>query len=322
MTVQQRAPLTGGTLNTGAGLDTVAVATAAGGPLPFTINGQGGNNLLSVSDTGTNGQSYLLTGQKIGWATDPFTYQNFAHVTLNTGSGASIQVGAVPTTSVLINGSGSVASLFGPQPGQSVAKSPDANAGTLDSQIAFTNIANLFGGSVSDDFVFQNAATLSGSLIAGAGPASLDLSKYAGTGQVSVNLTQALGATQFLATANLVNNGMSTPLFADFIPGTFSGGSGGLVSVTGNSGSTLSAAISTAFTQMLTIAGFTYLPTFHVTGDFSGELDASAEGTVANPIGTISVGGNVTQERPHQGRLSKHLHGRRRHGRHPQGLRR
>ena len=88
----------GATLNTGAGADTVDVLTVAAGTTPFTINGQGGTNGLTVDDrsnSNTN-QAYLVADGQIGGPSpnQPIMYSNFANATLDTstGSGAAIQV--------------------------------------------------------------------------------------------------------------------------------------------------------------------------------------------------------------------------------------
>ncbi|ABW29507.1 VCBS [Acaryochloris marina MBIC11017] len=141
---------------------------------PTTITGDATNGYtLQGSDTAT---TFTVTGTEAGSITNGgITFSGNSSLafnnatTLQGGAGSNTIVGQNTANTWAINGN---------------------NAGTY-AGISFGNIENITGGNSTDNFVFSNGATISGTLDGGAGNNTLDLSAY--TSNLTFNLNSAGG---------------------------------------------------------------------------------------------------------------------------------
>jgi len=211
-------------VNGGTGRDTFMVGQSLDSIGQLTVNGNGGNDSLKIDDTQGTGVptdlpaditslqssiSYTVTGKDVsraagyGYSTPDgggggssladITYQSIATLELDGSTGAATHLftvaSAMPATALSINGGGSNDTLVGPNTANTWAIT-GINSGLLNA-IAFGNIPNLVGGTVSDAFRFSSANASIGTITGGA--ATLDYSRY--TTGVNVNLGNGMGGT-------------------------------------------------------------------------------------------------------------------------------
>ncbi|HEV3344160.1 MAG TPA: DUF4214 domain-containing protein, partial [Pirellulales bacterium] len=148
----------------------------------------------------------------------------------------------------------------------------------LDLNVTFASVQGVVGGSGNDTFKYEGA-TFKGTIDGGGGHNTLDT-----------------GANQFtnvtLLRGSVSNNGFYG--WISSIADTFDE-IDSIVSLVGD-GSTLNGSspnFTGDFSGTLSVSGFDNF-SLDVPGNFSGSLLASTEGTAANPIGPITVGGSVT----------------------------
>ncbi len=187
-------------VHAGNGSNSVVIGDQAGGnhlvlTQPFTVDGQLGDNALTVNDQGT---SLAMLAYTLGAGTVQrslaglISYSGVQHLTLNTGNGVGDVVAVQGSTAgppITVVGAGPIA-LSGPA-GSNVWDVTGPDAGTLQGSlqsapITFSGMKSLFGGSGKDTFRFHNGGSISGTVSGGGGSNTLDYSAY--TGDVSVNL--------------------------------------------------------------------------------------------------------------------------------------
>jgi hypothetical protein len=183
------------TFNAGTGTDVISVGNAAhslDGVLgPLTFNG-GGNAVLTVNDQeAASVHGYLLTASTLdrsGAAKITYTGMKTLAVNMANGSSGFEVLGLPASTAVGVKG-GSNTALIGLLPTANTWRLTALNAGTLDSTLTFSSVANLLGGNVSDTFVFSNGAGVSGVLRSTNANHNITLDYSAYTTPVAVNLT-------------------------------------------------------------------------------------------------------------------------------------
>jgi hypothetical protein len=150
--------------------------TVSGLAVPMSIDGGDGINTLTINASALN-NTFLLGSNSVSVNGAPFALAGLAKLTLNGPmSKDSLIVQSVPAFPVEFNGGLGVNKLQGPDLANSWTIT-NANAGTLDGSIRFSNVQNLTGGSGDDSFRFAgHSAALSGSIDGKAGSNTLDLS--------------------------------------------------------------------------------------------------------------------------------------------------
>jgi hypothetical protein len=188
-------------INPGSGNDSFTISPSAqnlgniAGVL--TLNGEAGTNRLTLDDQGSGaGRAYTLTANALTRVSGPgVTFGGLTSLTLNaSGTGGNvITISAAPVaTTVTLNGGGSSNALVGPNANK-MWTITGADAGNLGSQLLFTNVQFLAGGSGNDTFRFLPAGSISGVITGGGGTNKLDYSK-AGTTSVVVDLANGLAS--------------------------------------------------------------------------------------------------------------------------------
>lgn len=153
------------------------------------IAGQGGVDHLRFNDQGTtNGRNYSITANGLS-RTDAalVLHSGMADVVINGSAGddnfgEALADADMPLT---INGGGGsdfLASNAIPTTWRVTAD----NAGTINNNITFKSVENLYGSDEDDTFVFSKGASLAGSVTGGGGVNTLDYSAF--TTDVTVNL--------------------------------------------------------------------------------------------------------------------------------------
>jgi ELWxxDGT repeat protein len=182
------------TVNAGGGNDTINVGggnTLDGIQGALTVNGQAGTNRLNVNDQSAAGlQTYTLSATAlVRSGAAAITYGTLASLTLNAGPGGdAFVVSATPSIPATLHGGAGSNSLAGPSAANTwVINGP--NAGTLNTKVTFTAVANLVGNAGNDTFKFSGAAAHVGGSVSGGsgGTDKLDYSANGG-GAVAVNL--------------------------------------------------------------------------------------------------------------------------------------
>ncbi|MGE5624021.1 MAG: filamentous hemagglutinin N-terminal domain-containing protein, partial [Bacillota bacterium] len=162
------------------------------------IDNIAGSGTASNTLTGENvGNTWIISGANSGTVNDgtvTLTWSNFGSLT--GGSNTDSFTLASGTLTGSINGAGGSNTLTGDNVSNTWTVT-GANTGTLTGiGGSFSNIGTLVGGTNNDNFVFSNAATLSGTLDGGAGGANtLDLSAYNTEVDVALSGSGAHGYT-------------------------------------------------------------------------------------------------------------------------------
>ncbi len=136
---------------------------------PQTLTGTNLNAVWSVGVGGADG--YAASGHTL-------TFSNFQDLTGGSGNDNFV-VAAGATFAGVLDGGAGTNTLTGPNQ-NATWNVTGANTGNIAGGVvaSFQNIQNLTGGTANDDFVFSNAATLSGTVDGGAGADTLNLSAY------------------------------------------------------------------------------------------------------------------------------------------------
>jgi CSLREA domain-containing protein len=198
----------------------------------------------------------------------------------NTAQATAFTVGLNAVTSLTLKGAGGSDSLTGPNQVNAWALT-GGNAGTLDSTVAFSGIANLTGGAAGDTFSFAAGASVSGTIDGGGGANTLDFSGR--TTAVTVTLV-AGGPNKATATGAWTNIG--TVIGSGAATNTLVGGNTTNVwDLTGTNAGTLNGTLAFSGFQNLTGGSvndrFAFLPG----GSISGNLQGGA------PVNTLDYSG-------------------------------
>lgn len=195
------------TINAGSGDNVIQLGSGSPavpfGPFlgPVTVNGQGGSDLLILSDAGTTtGQTYTLgatTLTRSGAAA--ITYGTLEAVRINAGSGAdTLTVTASAGVGVFeFNGGAGSDTLVGPNT-DNLWLITDNNAGIHNSSSLFSSVENISGGAAGDWFNFADGKTITGVLNGGDGIDVLDYSPYTTPVYVWLQVDVASGSTAAL----------------------------------------------------------------------------------------------------------------------------
>lgn len=190
-----------------------------------------------------HGPAVYLTGPILG--SPPLPLQSLQ---LKAGSGNNtFNVQSLPpgNPTVTLDGGGGSNTIQGPNQ-ENVWQLSGVNAGSLDSNINFTDAQGLVGGSANDKFAIKNGGSLAGTLDGGGGTNTLDYSAY--VGDASVDLPLHLASLVNQTAANSVTNiqnavgSQGNDLFVgDANPNVFTGGTGRNVFIGGTGADTLDA---------------------------------------------------------------------------------
>jgi hypothetical protein len=207
------------------------------------IDGQGGTNLLSYTQSAASVSVNLQTG---------------AASYVNLQGGSSPQPGGIANIQSFVGGPGSANTLIAADISNNWSIT-GPNSGTVNG-FTFQGFQNLTGGAAVDAFAFQQGGSVSGSVDGGGGENSLDYSQY--TGDITVDLALNL--------ASLVNQGMAGSvwhianvagsignnlLVGDANANVLTGGTGRNILIGGKGSDTLDASRSTS--DNLLIGGWT-----------------------------------------------------------------
>jgi ELWxxDGT repeat protein len=182
------------TVNGGGGNDTINVGngnTLDGIQGALTVNGQAGTNRLNVNDQSAAGaQTYTLSATTlVRSGAAAITYGTLTSLVLSAGSGGdAFVVSATPSIPATLIGGAGTNSLIGPNAANTwIINGP--NAGTINTRVIFSAVANLVGNAGNDTFKFSGAAAQVGGSVSGgsSGTDKLDYSANGG-GAVAVNL--------------------------------------------------------------------------------------------------------------------------------------
>jgi hypothetical protein len=195
-TVTSTAFNTSYTLNLGTGDPVVNLGNGSLDNLagPVTINGGGSNGAVVLADQDNAFPATYTLGANSVSPTAFFgglTYSGIASLGVYGGAGGNaFAVTATPTTSVFLSGGSGSNTLTGPNATTLWALSAQDH-GSLGSQVSFSSMGNLVGGSGSDTFtfvvrvIFNTVGSVSGSIEGGGGTNTLDYSVL--SGPVAVN---------------------------------------------------------------------------------------------------------------------------------------
>jgi hypothetical protein len=166
------------TASPGAYLLSVSAAGISSNDVLFVQMGSGADDVTLQVDPNDSGDIEVLQGGSTVLGT--FALSSFSSIvvagdsgndtlTLDTDDGSFIPAGGLT-----FDGGGGSDTLVGPNTTNSWNIS-GTNSGTLDSNVSFTNVANLTGGSGADTFTFQPAGMVTGKVDGRAGSDTLDL---------------------------------------------------------------------------------------------------------------------------------------------------
>jgi acrosin len=232
---------TTGTLyvSNGGGQDSVNVGngTLAGINGLVDVYGSGSTYLYVKDGSDTSGRTATLTGSQLtGLAPASIYYGSYVStMTINAGSGNDTLTvaGTAAGTRVTFNG-GAGGNTLAAANGTNTWSITGANAGSLNTTVTFSAVANLLGGSGVDTFKFTAAAGQVASINGGGAPAGqgdwLDYSAFPGA--VTVNLTTG-SATGVTGTVSNIQN-----VFGGNFGNTLTGSAQGNILVGGNGADT------------------------------------------------------------------------------------
>jgi len=210
-----RGPNTGGTW-TIAGPGSGNISGTGTGTVTFNSianlrGGSSGGNVFKFLQGGSIAGA--LTGASVG---DKLDYSSYTSpVTVNLQMSTASGIGATFANITSLAGNAATTLI-----GANVANTwniTGANAGTVN-DFTFTSVANLMGGTNTDDFVFATGGSISGTVDGGSGGDTLAYASYPGGDSVSVNLQRskasAIGGT-FANIDALVGNAATTLIGPD-----------------------------------------------------------------------------------------------------------
>jgi Ca2+-binding RTX toxin-like protein len=204
----------------------------------LTLNGGGGTNLVTLTDTAQSAGEYYYLGSN--WFTGAMAGVSFTGMkglTFNAGSGTvGLVVKAVPTAvPVTFKGGGGTDGLFGPNDnntwaitGNNAGKLTAATVtGTTLGTVSFSRVQYLFGGSVADLFKLTPGKLLSGYIQGGSGIETLDYSQWKVSVTVNLGTHAATHIAQGVNGVENINGGLGNDsLTGDSLNNIIRGGGG------------------------------------------------------------------------------------------------
>ena len=208
-----------GLVDGGAGLDTVDLSLESG--VVNVVLGSGGfanietftgNNLTSTLTGGNVANTWTVTAVNTG-SVGSVNFNGFNNLvgnansddfTLNGGSITGSIDGAAGTDSITADNSTNSWTII------------SANAGSVTGISSFSNIENLVGSSGTDNFIFADGSSISGSVDGGAGTDAVNQAAQTGI----VNIT--LGGSGYSNIEDFIGNGTNSTLIGDNIVNTWS----------------------------------------------------------------------------------------------------
>jgi hypothetical protein len=237
------------------------------------VTGGTGNNVLTINDQGSgNAETYTVaatTFDRSGAARTTFSGMKKLNLAVSGGADTITVVNTSTSTPVVVTGGGGTDTLVGPNVTNTWSLT-GANGGTV-SNVTFSGISNLVGGSGNDTFKFNVAGSVSGTIDGGGGTNSLNYATYGGT--VTVNLQTGAATT----TGGMLNIGSVTgstssanQLIGANTPNSWS--------ISGVNAGKLN---SFSFTAMANLTGGTDINSFNVAngGSLSGKLNGGSGAT-------------------------------------------
>jgi hypothetical protein len=287
---------TGVTVNPGSGVDTVSVQrttalvtinSAGGSGADSVIVGDSSNTLdfitgdvhvnaaatdtLVLNDQGTSrARTYAVYPDFVIWSGHAVMFSGLGAATVNGSANSTfdLSAGTSPSATMILNGAGS-SSLVGSNAGDSW-EITGADSGTLSGSaypnpVTFSNVGSLTAGGGGDYFLFDDGATLSGSVTDLSGTSTLDYTPYTTNVIVDLQTGVATGVGGSVSGILNVTGGSGAPgtsgLYNLLIGNgfnTLTGGSGRRnILVAGGGASTLNAGNG----EDLLIGGFTMYDT-------------------------------------------------------------
>jgi hypothetical protein len=232
----------GTTLNTGSGVDSVAVQSIAS---PLTINSASGSgadviilggssstlagitagvtvsaaatdSLVLNDQSFTGSRTFTITDTILTWGGPIISYAGLGAIPINAGTGGNTftMLATSATAAVTIVGGGSGDTLVGSNAGNHFALT-GSDSGTLSgtayaSNVLFIQVGNLTAGSGGDTFSLADGASLSGDII-GSGNDSLDYSAYSSSVLVDLQTSSATGVGGSVSGITTVYGGSASP---------------------------------------------------------------------------------------------------------------
>jgi Ca2+-binding RTX toxin-like protein len=203
---------------------------------PVLVTGQTGSDQMILNDQNHPSTSYFIGPSTVALAGSvPITFVNMGSVSLRGGAGTTqYHVVGVPNSPFLIDALGVSNSLFGPNQ-DNVWSVSGANLGTLDGNVAFSDIQNLIGGSGNNAFVFQPSGSVSGAMAGGGGINTLDYSALAVGVIVDLPLGKATATGSVQGIQN-VTGGAGNNIIVGVGAGVIRGGAGRSLLIAGGGG--------------------------------------------------------------------------------------
>ena len=208
-----------GLVDGGAGLDTVDLSLESG--VVNVVLGSGG--FANIETFTGNNLTSTLTGDNVA--------NTWTVTAVNTGSVGSVNfngfnnlVGNANSDDFTLNGGSITGSIDGAAGTDSITADNStnswtiisANAGSVTGISSFSNIENLVGSSGTDNFIFADGSSISGSVDGGAGTDAVNQAAQTGI----VNIT--LGGSGYSNIEDFTGNGTNSTLIGDNIVNTWS----------------------------------------------------------------------------------------------------
>ena len=176
------------------------------------IVGASGTNTLSLAQySAGNGATFSINsnnGGDVSSGAVSFTFASIQNLTGGAGNNDFVFADGFAVSGTINGGVGGSNTLdFSDYSTGITATISGANSGTVSGLFAFQNIENLIGSTVADDFIFQNAGSLGGTLDGQAGTDTIDFSAVT-TGQ-TVTLTAPGPIDGFSGTTSTIAGGFA-----------------------------------------------------------------------------------------------------------------
>ncbi len=256
-----------------------------------TLVGSAGSDMLTGPNTAN---TWTINGTNAG-NVDGFNFSSIESLMGGSGSNSFLFTGSSSLSGNINGGSGAATgnSLQGNNSANTWSVT-GANQGTVTGLGGtFTNIGNLIGGTGTDNFIFANGASLSGSLNGGgvtSGNDTIDWSAY--TTARNVTITGAGTADGMQGTEASITGGFDniTDIVgangAAGLPNSLAGpNSTNIWNVTGSNAGTLDAAL--AFSDFQILSGGTGADTFSLSAGVSGSINGGGGADTVNIVGSF-----------------------------------
>lgn len=232
------------TVNTGGGDDQVNVGnsnvlTNLAATLSVNMGGNVGDDLNISDSAGTTARAFVISATQMTGAPSAINYSGVKAFDLNAGTLAdTVQFTALAAgTAYNIDGGGDTNGLTAANKANAWAIT-GGNSGTVNtvSEITFSNIQNLAGGSGADTFTFSAAVEVDGTIYGGAGTDTLNYGAYATSLNITVNAVNGGTRHNSSVFSNVENitGGTKNDVFLFVDAGRISGALNGGGSTTGD----------------------------------------------------------------------------------------